>query len=341
MQSRDLIIRLADALRQIPGVTGVTNSQVPLLGGSNWGTDVNVEGFPTGPDVDNNSRYNEVGPGYFSTLRVPLLIGREFTVADGFDAPNVAVANQAFARKFARRQSRRPAHGSGQQETGCPDRWAREGCQVQPGQGRSAASFVSSLQDSLLGLPCVRTSLDPEIAHSADAENGGASRSGSSAGRIAHHARADPAVVFVDRFISIFSAALAGPATLLAAVGLYGVLAFTVAQRTREFGLRMALGAAPRQVLLLILRQVGMMTLVGGVIGIAAAVALGRVSQSLLFQMQGYDPEVLILSAITIAVVATGAARPCVSRLTRGADASLAVRVGRPEHNFPPHRYGC
>ena len=77
--------------------------------------------------------------------------------------------------------------------------------------------------------------------------------------------------VFLDRFISVLAAAFAILATLLAAVGLYGVLAYTVAQRTREIGLRMALGAAPGRVRIMLLKQVGMMTLVGGAIGLAAA----------------------------------------------------------------------
>ena len=74
--------RLEEELRATPGVTGVTVAIVPLLAGNNWGNDVNVQGFQSGPDTDSNSRYNEVGPGYFSTMGVPLMSGREFTAAD-------------------------------------------------------------------------------------------------------------------------------------------------------------------------------------------------------------------------------------------------------------------
>src|SRR2546423_2950764 len=73
---------------------------VPLLSGGDWRTDVNVQGFPSGPDVDINARYNEVGAGYFATLGVPLRAGREFTPADHRGAPRVAVVNQAFVKKF-------------------------------------------------------------------------------------------------------------------------------------------------------------------------------------------------------------------------------------------------
>src|SRR5262249_1522468 len=98
--------------------------------------------------------------------------------------------------------------------------------------------------------------------------------------------------VFLDRFISVLSTSFACLATLLAAIGLYGVLAYTVSQRTREIGLRMALGAAPSRVRTMVLRQVGVMVVIGGAIGLAAAVGLGRLAQSLLFELQGTDPLV-------------------------------------------------
>jgi ABC-type antimicrobial peptide transport system permease subunit len=110
--------------------------------------------------------------------------------------------------------------------------------------------------------------------------------------------------VFLDRMNSVLSAAFASLATLLAAVGLYGVLAYTVAQRTREIGLRIALGASQGQVRTLILRQVGLMTLIGGVIGLALAVALGRFAQSELYQLQGRDSSVLCGAAVILAAIA-------------------------------------
>ncbi len=113
--------------------------------------------------------------------------------------------------------------------------------------------------------------------------------------------------VFLDRFITVLSTSFACLATLLAAIGLYGVLAYTVSQRTREIGLRMALGAAPARVRTMVLRQVAAMVAVGGVIGLAAAVGLGRLAQSLLFQLQGSDPVVLAGAAVSLALVALAA----------------------------------
>jgi ABC-type antimicrobial peptide transport system permease subunit len=113
--------------------------------------------------------------------------------------------------------------------------------------------------------------------------------------------------VFLDRFISVLSAAFACLATLLAAIGLYGVLAYTVTQRTREIGLRMALGAAPSRVRAMVMRQVAVMIAIGGAIGLIAAVGLGRLAQSLLFELTGSDPLVLSGAAISLALVALAA----------------------------------
>ena len=113
--------------------------------------------------------------------------------------------------------------------------------------------------------------------------------------------------MFLDRLLSILSAAFASLATLLAAIGLYGVLAYTVAQRTREIGLRMALGASPARVRGMILRQVGSMTAIGITIGMLAASGLGRLAQSMLYQLQGSDPMVLLASVALLMLVALSA----------------------------------
>ncbi len=113
--------------------------------------------------------------------------------------------------------------------------------------------------------------------------------------------------VFLDRLISTLSAAFAFLATVLAAIGLYGVLAYTVAQRTREFGLRMALGADGGNVRGIVMKQVVWMSAIGGLIGIAAAIGVGQLAQSILFELKGSDPAVLTLSVIALGLVALGA----------------------------------
>ena len=113
--------------------------------------------------------------------------------------------------------------------------------------------------------------------------------------------------VFLDRMISTLSASFALLATLLAAVGLYGVLAYTVSQRTREIGLRMALGADSPRVRRMILKQVGWMTLIGAGGGVTGAYYLGRAAASLLFEFEPSDPAVIGVSVVMLALVAFGA----------------------------------
>ena len=112
---------------------------------------------------------------------------------------------------------------------------------------------------------------------------------------------------FLDHMMTTLSSVFAGLATLLAAIGLYGVLAYTVSQRTREIGLRMALGAAPGRVRTMVLRQVAWMTLVGGIVGLAGAVGVGYSAGSILFEMKPWDPVVLAVSAVLLTLVAISA----------------------------------
>jgi len=115
------------------------------------------------------------------------------------------------------------------------------------------------------------------------------------------------ASVFDDRVMAVLCASFAILATLLASIGLYGVMSYSVAQRTREFGVRMALGAAPSAIRVMVLRQVAVMTLVGGGVGVMASTSFGRIVESFLFQVTGYDTTVLLVSSILLGIVAIGA----------------------------------
>ncbi|MEX2048950.1 MAG: FtsX-like permease family protein [Gemmatimonadota bacterium] len=129
----------------------------------------------------------------------------------------------------------------------------------------------------------------------------------------------------LDRLISILSAGFAVLATLLAAVGLYGVLAYTVAQRTREIGLRMALGAGEGSVRAMVFKQVGRMTLVGGALGLVGAWFLGRAAESLLYEVEGSDPLVFVGVAVLLGAVAFGAGYLPARRASR-VDPMVALR---------------
>jgi predicted permease len=312
-QSLALFERLENELRTQPGVTAVTGASVGSLVGDNWGSDVAVEGFVGGPDVDSNSRFNEVGPGYFKTMGIPLLSGREFTDSDALGAPKVAIVNEQFAKKFNLGRDavgRRMTVGSAKNDLDIEivglvqnSKYSDVKAEIPP------VFFTPYRQDDKRG------SLDFYIRGAMDAQ-----RLLAIVQPVV--SRIDPSLpveslrtmrqtvednVGVDRMITVLSAAFASLATVLAAVGLYGVLAYTVAQRTREFGVRMALGADPLRVRTMVLRQVTMMTLIGGIAGVGAAIGLGRFAESLLYQLKGYDPGVLVAAVITVCLVALGA----------------------------------
>jgi predicted permease len=311
-RSKALFARVEDELRAIPGVTGVTAASVPLLAGNNWGNSVRVQGFEAGPDTDIGSRFNQVGPEYFKTLDIGLLAGRDFTVADERGRPKVAVVNETFAKKF----------GLGRDAVG--KRMAVGG-----------PRDTTPLDIEIIGL--VRDAKYSDVKDTIPPQFFTPYRQAGSVGRLNFYVRgsSDPIQVlraipplmarldadlpvedlktlaqqvrenvFLDRMISTLAAAFALIATLLAAVGLYGVLAYSVAQRTREIGVRMALGASGGNVRAMVLRQVALMTVIGSVIGIASAVAGGRGAKSLLFEIQSYDPWVMVGASVLLAVVA-------------------------------------
>ena len=307
-----LLDRVEQELAGMAGVTGVTDGMVPLLAGNNWGNSVHVQGYNCGPDTDCSSRFNEIGADYFRTLDVPLAAGHEFTSADRLGGQRVAIINEAFAKKF---NLGRDAVGK---FIGDAD---NDSLNVQiVGLVRNVK--YSSVKDSVPAVYYrpwrqdartgslyfyVKSSLPPEQLL------------GTMRGMMK---RIDPALpveelktmpqqvrenVFLDRMISILSSAFALLATLLAGVGLYGVLSYSVTQRTREIGVRMALGADASRVRGLVMRQVGVMLLIGGGIGFAAAMALGRAARSLLFELEGHDPVAVVGAVALLALVALAA----------------------------------
>jgi predicted permease len=310
-KSQALFARIEEELAAQPGVTGVTSAIVPVLAGSNWGTNVTVQGFQSGPDIDSNSRFNMIGPDYFRTLGIPLLAGREFTRQDAGKAPKVAIVNEAFVKKFNLGPDAVGKMMSDDGETLDTEivAVARDAKYSEVKDAIPPLFFTPYKQAARVPSMTfyVRTAADPvqfvgqvprimqQIDPNLPVEN---------LRTLTEQARQN---VFMDRFVGIMSSSFAVLATVLAAIGLYGVLAYTVAQRTREIGLRMALGAAPARVRFMILRQVGVMTVIGAALGLLAAFWMAQAAESILFNMEGRDPVVFLGATLTLAVVAMAA----------------------------------
>ncbi len=312
-RTRELFERTEEELAAVPGVTGVTAAIVPVLSGDNWNNSLIVEGFEAGPDTNTTGAFNAVGPGYFKTMGVPLVAGREFAASDAASAPKVAVVNQAFLRKF-----NLPENAVGKRfGIGGPNAKldieivgiARDAKYSDVKSGVPAQYYLPYRQEERLGYAYfyVRSALPPEQLVASIPVVMKKLDPGLPINDLKTMEMQIQENVFMDRLISTLSFAFAALATVLAAVGLYGVLAFTVAQRTREFGLRMALGANGGTVRGMVMKQVGVMALIGGAIGLGVAIGVGRMAESLLFEMTGYDPLVIGLSTVALAAVAMGA----------------------------------
>lgn len=308
-----LFEQVEQELAAMPGVTGVSNAVVAILNGNNWGTDIRVQGYDCGPDVDCNSRYNVVGTKFLDVLGMQLLGGREFTDSDRLGGSRVAMVNEAFVRKFnlgkdvvGKFMSRNGNDTLNIQIVGL----VKDAAYSQVKDEIPPLFFTPWRQEARTGALTfyVRTTQRPEdvlqsiqtllrrMAPTVPVED---------LKTLPQQVKEN---VFLDRMISTMASAFAVLATLLAAVGLYGVLAYSVTQRTREIGVRMALGADAARVRGLVMRQMALMTLIGSIIGIVAAFGLGRAAQSQLYQLEGHDPVVFSAAVVMLALVAFGAA---------------------------------
>ena len=253
-----------------------------------------------------------MGPDYFETLGVPLISGREFTPSDAGDAPKVVVVNERFAQKFELGREavgKRMRVGEGDELDIEIVGLARNAKYSEVKAEIPPLFFLPYRQDDSIGSIYfyVRSSLDPESTLPAIRPVVAKLDSNLPVEDLRTMEQQVRDNIIVDRIIGVLSSAFAGLATVLAAVGLYGVLAYTVSQRTREIGVRMALGAGPGRVRGTVLRQVGLMTLIGGAIGLALAFGLARLAQSMLFELEGTDLTVLAGAAVLLAMVALGA----------------------------------
>jgi predicted permease len=304
--------RVEQALSASPGITGVTSSSVQFLSGHNRSRNIDVEGFHRDPDTDASAHYAPVGANYLEVTGVPRLAGRDFTARDDAGRQKVAIVNQTFAKKFHLGDNPVGKHistGNGSPVDIEIVGLAKDAKYSEVKQVVPPTFFVPYRQFGVSGTLYfyVRARLpSAQVLASIRAVMQRVDR-----GLPIDDMKTMPQQVrenvYLDRMISAMSAAFAVLATLLAAVGLYGVLAYSVGQRTREIGVRMALGADAGNVRGMVLGQVGRMSIIGGTIGFAGAFALGRAARSMLYQLDATDPFIFALAGAVLGVVVLAA----------------------------------
>jgi predicted permease len=328
--TKQLYARLADDLAGQPGVTSVSLADEPLLTGNTSQRTIRVQGYEPQQGEDMNPWTWEIGPGYFTTLGVPLVAGRDFSERDADGAPPVAIVNETFARYFfgADNPIGRRIGFSAQNDAGRMEivGVAKDTVYSQVRPGEAGGDATGSLRVANTGVP--RVVYTPYQQSTELGEMTFYLRS-SAAAAPALPALAREAVQRVDRGLPVFamttlattvdeslavermlallSTLFGALATTLAAVGLYGLMSYTVARRTREIGIRIALGAARPDVLGLVLRDVALLTAIGIAVGLPGAYAIGRAAESRLFGLSPLDPWSLALAASLLASVSLAA----------------------------------
>jgi predicted permease len=304
-------------LRAAPGVRSASAADITPISGAGWNGNISVDGFtPSGPR-DEMVYFNAVAPDFFSTLRTPLLAGRDFSATDRSGSAPVAIINESLARKFFGARNPlgeriglgnpvRPEEMKyvevvgvvGDAKYGSLREEPREllylpQAQESVGSGLDVVLRADGPADGLIPtVKAVSAEMDPRISL-----------------RFTTLSEQVAASLSRERLLATLSGFFGALALLLAAIGLYGTISYRVARRRNEIGIRMALGAARGTVLRMVFGEIGAMVGAGLVLGVIAAVALTRLIASFLYGLSPMDPMVLAASALALALttIAAGA----------------------------------
>jgi predicted permease len=303
---------ITDRLRGVPGVRAVTYSQNGLFSGHDSGDTVDVEGFVHKTKEDAYAAYDQIGPGYFSNMGIPLLLGREIELRDTANSLRVCVINEAFARRFFAGRNPIGKHVTDTYgDTHLTMEVVGVATDVRDHRLRGKVQerfYVSAAQGDGPIPPAVyfeiRTNADP--THTLNAIRQAISRvnanlpilSASAIGELIDAQNTQPRMI--ARLCGTFGAI----ALLLAATGLYGVLSYNVARRTNEIGIRMALGAGHGSVIGMIFKETSVLIGVGMLGGIAAVFATTRLIASRLYGLSALDPATIAIALGILGVVA-------------------------------------
>jgi predicted permease len=315
--------RTENELAAIPGVEHVASARVPLVAGNTWASSIEVEGLKHDRKFETQACFNSVGPGFFRKMGVGLIAGRDISDRDTAATPLVAVVNESWAKHFSADRPvlgrRFAAHGGTDYDTTVVG-VVKDMHVAQVREERAPQFFMAYRQA-------------PKATHSqafyvrsqlSEAQLSAAVRrvmSGLDADLPLEDFRSfDEQVrrsVHGERVLLTLAGAFAGLATVLAMLGLYGVLAFQVARRTREIGIRMALGAAEATIGRMVMSEVGVVLGVGALIGVPAALGLAHFAESELYGVKAFDSLVVFAAVVALALAAVLAGLIPARRATR------------------------
>jgi predicted permease len=321
--------QLQERLRSSPGVKSAAFASVPILSGDEWDSSMSVEGHRPTDGEDMQAFMNALSPAYFETMQIPVLEGRDFKVGDAKENAKLAIVNRRFAEHFFKGGSAVGKHiGFGTGPKSKLDieiigvvadslyEGPREGVRRQvfvPNWGKNSAVFyVRTHNASASAYSLVRNEvkqLDSSMPVYA---------------LKTLESQLDETLL-TDRLIALLSAGFGMLATTLASIGLYGVMAFAVARRRKELGIRLALGAQPWFVIWLVMREVLLLLSIGLALGLPAGLGLGRYVSSQLYGIKENDPGVALTTIVVLAIVSAAAGMIPAHRASR-IDPILALR---------------
>ncbi len=330
--TKDYYRRLRARLAAIPGVESTTLAVVPVLEDNEWDNWITIEGYAVKPDERPDPHVQFCSPDYFRTLEIPLVAGRDFTDRDIAGAPKVAIVNRRFVTKYFGKANPIGRHF---------------GMGIDPGTkldiqivGVAGDTKYESMRDPIpeeMYIPYAQANFsNSAVVYVRAAGNPdtlfnqlrAASRDVDAEVPVTRMRTLQDQMedsLFTERLLAALSTSFGGLATLLAAIGLYGVMAFLVARRTREIGIRMALGAGQTSVIWMVLRETLMLASIGVAIGLAGAYGVARFIQNQLFGVEATDLLTMAAASLGLAAVAALAGFVPARRAT-GIDPMTALR---------------
>jgi putative ABC transport system permease protein len=331
-QTIAFVDRLRENIAALPGVRSVSSAEIALLANSDSYANITPEGYPMTEDTNTDVQQNAIGPNFFSTMGIPLLAGREFDNRDGSAAPKVAIVSERMARTFFQGQNpigRRFAFGSG--NTVHPDieivGLVKDSKNTDLRQEIRPLVYVPYAQEKNLGNATiyVRTNVEPTAMATTLRKTVQTADANLPVFGLETLDQDLDEIAYSERLLTFFSLCLGLLAALLAAIGLYGVMAYMVSRRTREIGIRMALGATQKNVAWMVLREIVRISAAGLGIGLVAAFAIGKLIESQLFGVKASNPLVFLAAAVLLSTVAFLAGW-LPARRAAGVDPMVALR---------------